>query len=96
MVSPNNVPIVTTGDATPLWRPSSPTTTRTHALLQTVNLKFSLELKTYEDLWKWSIASPAEFWDVVWDETGVVGTKGVAPVSVHPDRCKGVRYQSNV
>lgn len=68
------------GNSDALWRPTQPTTTRTHAFRQSVNEKFSLSLQSYEDLWEWSIGSPAEFWDLVWDETEVVGEKGSGPV----------------
>ncbi|GAA4570615.1 acetoacetate--CoA ligase [Planotetraspora kaengkrachanensis] len=35
---------------------------------------------TYEDVWKWSVDSPADFWTSVWDYFGVVGERGDGPV----------------
>ncbi|WP_169950484.1 acetoacetate--CoA ligase [Microbispora sp. H11081] len=34
----------------------------------------------YEDVWKWSVESPADFWTSIWDYFGVVGTRGDGPV----------------
>lgn len=64
----------------PLWSPTTnpPNTTRTFAFLRSINTKFQLNLSTYEDLWKWSVEHPSEFWDAVWDETDVLGVKGDA------------------
>ena len=41
-----------------------------------VNEMFNLSLKTYVDLYEWSVASPGAFWSLVWDETNVIGEKG--------------------
>lgn len=62
----------------PLWAPSTipPNTTRTFAFLRSINDKYNLHLLNYEDLWKWSVEHPSEFWDAVWDETDVLGVKG--------------------
>ncbi|MFC3983882.1 acetoacetate--CoA ligase [Streptosporangium jomthongense] len=34
----------------------------------------------YQDLWQWSVDSPAEFWASLWDYFGVVGERGAGPV----------------
>ena len=34
----------------------------------------------YQDLWKWSVESPADFWTSIWDYFGVVGDRGDGPV----------------
>lgn len=36
----------------------------------------ALGLADYESLWRWSVEKPADFWNRVWDEFGVVGDKG--------------------
>lgn len=53
---------------------SSPTV----KLLSTLNALYDLHppLVSYEDLHAFSVAHPARFWSVVWDEVGVVGEKG--------------------
>lgn len=44
--------------------------------MRTVNTKYSLSLSSYDELWKWSIANIANFWDLVWEETGIIGERG--------------------
>ncbi|MBB4914373.1 acetoacetate--CoA ligase [Streptosporangium saharense] len=34
----------------------------------------------YQDLWRWSVDSPAEFWASLWDYFDVVGERGAGPV----------------
>ncbi|MCT9928873.1 acetoacetate--CoA ligase [Planotetraspora sp. A-T 1434] len=34
----------------------------------------------YQDMWQWSVKSPAEFWTSVWDYFGVLGERGDGPV----------------
>jgi len=42
----------------------------------------------YDDLWRWSVTQPAEFWSAVWDYFEVLGDRGPGPVlagQVMPD-----------
>lgn len=48
-----------------LWRPSSPESTRIFQFLSQVAEKYGLSLKTYDDLWQWSVSEPAHFWGEV-------------------------------
>ncbi|KAG8986406.1 hypothetical protein FRB90_004043, partial [Tulasnella sp. 427] len=73
----------------PLWSPltTPPSETRTFAFLRSINEKYRPQpttLSTYEELWKWSVEHPAEFWDAVWDETDVLGVKGSSGAAVSP------------
>ena len=34
---------------------------------------------SYADLWDWSVAEPAAFWDSIWDYFGVLGQRGIGP-----------------
>jgi hypothetical protein len=72
-----------------LWSPQHPHATRTHALLEKINMSLDPEadLKHYSDLYNWSIGAPRTslhngttmqlFWSTIWDECGLVGEKGV-------------------
>jgi len=59
-----------------LWRPQDPQSARTHQFRRKINSLHTLSLQTYEELWKWSTENIGDFWNAVWDETGVIGTKG--------------------
>lgn len=64
-------------DATaPLYQPSDAESSATFRLRDLINAKYGLHLTTYADLHQWSISHVAEFWSLVWDETGVIGEKG--------------------
>ena len=63
-------------DPSLLWRPQDPRSTRTSYFRRRINSRHSLSLHTYEELWRWSIENIGDFWDAVWDETSVIGTKG--------------------
>ena len=34
----------------------------------------------YEEVWRWSVDSPAEFWTSIWDYFKVIGERGDGPV----------------
>ena len=38
------------------------------------------DLSTYDEIWQWSVAEPAEFWASVWDYFDVLGRRGGGPV----------------
>ncbi len=38
----------------------------------------------YDDLWRWSVTQPAEFWSAVWDYFEVLGDRGPGPVLTGP------------
>ncbi|RAL10447.1 acetoacetate--CoA ligase family protein [Aspergillus homomorphus CBS 101889] len=58
-----------------LWRHSSPQTTQIYDFIKTVNKKHALSIESYNDLWEWSIAEPAKFWEDVWHYTSIVAHK---------------------
>ncbi|GJJ07461.1 hypothetical protein Clacol_001663 [Clathrus columnatus] len=60
-----------------LWSPSSPASTSTFRFRDVVNKKYGLSLKTYNDLYTWSVENISEFWSLIWDETNIVGDKGI-------------------
>jgi acetoacetyl-CoA synthetase len=39
-----------------------------------------LDLGTYDDLWRWSVAQPGAFWASIWEYFGVLGRLGEGPV----------------
>ncbi|OCK78802.1 acetoacetate-CoA ligase [Lepidopterella palustris CBS 459.81] len=62
-------------DPTRLWDHPSPRSTPIWAFLNTINKKYNLQLKTYEDLHAWSIENIAKFWGEVWHSTGIRASK---------------------
>ncbi|KAK9473488.1 uncharacterized protein V1510DRAFT_414173 [Dipodascopsis tothii] len=55
-----------------LWRYDAPDKTQAAAFMAAVNAQHGLQLKSYEDLYAWSIAEIGPFWEAVWAFTRVV------------------------
>jgi acetoacetyl-CoA synthetase len=70
--------------AAPLWIPSTDRIAR-------ANLTRFGAGRAYSDLWKWSTASPEEFWGAMWDFAAVRGDRGTR-VAVALDRMPGARF----
>ncbi|KAF7355325.1 Acetoacetyl-CoA synthetase [Mycena sanguinolenta] len=63
-------------DDTPLHRPRNPEASAVFAFRDRVNAKYGLALRTYHDLWLWSISHVSLFWSETWDATNIIGEKG--------------------
>jgi acetoacetyl-CoA synthetase len=63
---------------TPLWSssPQRAAATQVMAFLQEANRRHGLKLSNYRELHAWSVAQPAEFWELIWDFCNVIGDKG--------------------
>ncbi|KAK9480738.1 hypothetical protein V1514DRAFT_275834 [Lipomyces japonicus] len=88
-----------------LWRYAHPETTQAWAFLQLINQKYDLQLKTYHDLFNWSVTNIADFWAEVWSFTHVVSSKPYtkvvdesAPIFPRPQFFTGARlsYAQNL
>lgn len=49
-----------------MWKPDPERSTNIHEFQSLVNHTFSLNLKTYEELWNWSAKHCADFWEMFW------------------------------
>jgi acetoacetyl-CoA synthetase len=63
-------------DQLPVYTPTNVDGTGTFQFLRKINNIYGTSLKTYSDLYQWSIDNIDLFWSSVWDDTGVVGDKG--------------------
>lgn len=64
-----------------MWSPKDVASTAMDRFRQTVNARFSLDLRTYDQLWQWSCTHLNDFWTTVWDETAVISSVG-APLAI--------------
>lgn len=62
---------------TKLWTHPDAEATQMTAFMRAVNRKYGLKLKSYEELYEWSIGDIGAFWGEVWDFTGVRAGEGV-------------------
>ena len=69
----------------PLWTPepddlkAAPMT----AFMRAAGERSGEAIDGFDALHAWSVADPAAFWDLVWDDTGVIGEKGVERLFGH-------------
>jgi acetoacetyl-CoA synthetase len=61
----------------PLWIPSGERAKLANLtrFLAFVDKKYSLNLESYAELYRWSIEKPTEFWSAMWEYTGVISSK---------------------
>ena len=84
-------------DLNVLWRPSSKI--KEESNLNQFIKNFVDEFKNqsdvkYEELWKWSIEKPENFWDSIWDYSNVLGEKGDILLQ-DKDKMPGARFFPN-
>ena len=61
-----------------LWAPDSGRDVPMRRFMRTASERAGTALEDYRALHAWSVNEPAAFWDLVWDEAGVIGEKGGA------------------
>ncbi len=78
----------------PLWTPSAQRVADANitAFARRAAERHGVDAGDYAALHAWSVAQPADFWNLLWDEHGIVaGTRGER-VMEHPERMPGVRW----
>src|SRR5689334_4123913 len=77
----------------PLWVPSPEriAQARITSFMRKVSTDAGVSLLTYEDLYRYSVNHPAEFWAHVWRFCGIRGSMGDRVVD-HPEQMPGARF----
>ena len=68
-----------------LWRHPAPESTQMWEFLQQMNKEHELQMKSYEDLYQWSIDNVSDFWAAVWQYTGIVSSTPFEEVDSQSD-----------
>ncbi|KAJ7377297.1 hypothetical protein OS493_030109 [Desmophyllum pertusum] len=55
-----------------MWKPKADRSTNIHDFQSVVNDAFDLNLKTYEELRKWSVTHHSDFWEMLWKYADIV------------------------
>jgi len=78
----------------PLWVPSEARRRAANLtrFIDLVNRKHGLRVRSYRELWEWSVAEIPEFWAAVWDFAGVVASRGYDQVVDDLTRFPGARW----
>ena len=82
-----------TATATRLWTPTPQQVARANltAFAAKIGARHGVDVTTYDALWRWSIDHKADFWREIWDDSGVIGTRGET-VLVDGDRMPGAKW----
>ena len=77
----------------PLWSPSARRVAEANitGFIAALNQAYKLELRTYRQLWRWSVENLEEFWDAVWQYGGVIGERGKRTLA-DPGRMPGALF----
>ncbi len=77
-----------------LWSPDEDRVDRARitGFRRFINERHGAGLAGQDELHRWSVANPEDFWSAVWDHCGVVGDKGQAPFLVNGQEMPGARW----
>lgn len=77
-----------------LWAPDSKrrTNSNMYRFMQRLNHSRGLSLKGYQDLHTWSVNHTSDFWEAVWQETGIHYSKSYTRVVDDADKMPGARW----
>ncbi len=74
-----------------IWSPTDPAATPMGSFAAAASARTGRGLSAWEALHQWSIEDREGFWDLVWDECGIVGEKGEAVIG-NADAMPGARF----
>ncbi len=79
---------------TPLWTPDAQRVAGTHVtrFMREVEKRHGLSLKTYTQLWQWSVDHLEDFWTDLWDFAGVIAETRGERALVDGDQMPGARF----
>ena len=77
-----------------LWEPSAERKAASNmaAFMARANAEKGAGANDYRALHRWSVEQPEAFWDLLWDDAGILGEKGAAPFLEDGDLMPGARF----
>jgi acetoacetyl-CoA synthetase len=81
----------------PLWTPPPERVAATNAaaFIKTVGETYRADLSGWDDLYRWSVAQPENFWTAVWDFGGIIADTRGDVVVENIDKMPGARWFPN-
>jgi acetoacetyl-CoA synthetase len=78
----------------PLWQPSAAALEASQLMrfMKSVNERYEAQVNNYQQLYNWSVDNSEEFWELVWEFSGVVASDQGSRVLENPDRMPGARW----
>ena len=77
-----------------LWSPTKEQidSSNLESLRQIINLKYDLNLSSYLDIHDWSVKNVDQFWEIVWNDTGIIYSQTFTKVVDDVDKMPGARW----
>tara|TARA_Y100000994_G_C15692433_1_gene442085 strand:- start:487 stop:2424 length:1938 start_codon:yes stop_codon:yes gene_type:complete len=77
-----------------LWSPTKEQidSSNLESLKQIINLKYDLNLSSYLDIHDWSVKNVDQFWEIVWNDTGIIYSQTFTKVVDDVDKMPGARW----
>ncbi len=78
----------------PLWMPTEPRiqSTNLYRFMERVNQKHGTDFSHYDPLFDWSVANPADLWELLWDELDILSSRRFDNVIDDPKKMPGARW----
>ena len=78
----------------PLWQPSSERINSSHMARFTrgVETKLGLQFSGYDELHRWSVEHPEQFWQWLWNDLEIISSRGCGRVLTDADQFPGARW----
>ena len=77
-----------------LWKPKNLNNTRMMQFLHKVNDLYSLQIKSYEGLHRWSIENIPDFWKEIWNSSGIIYSKKYTEIVDDVHKMPGAKWFS--
>jgi acetoacetyl-CoA synthetase len=77
-----------------IWRPDATRIADANLtrFMEGVSARLTLQIRSYEDLYRWSVKKPADFWTELAHFANVRADWGTGPVLKHPERLSGAGF----
>ncbi len=78
----------------PIWEPSDERNRQANItrFIGLINEKYGLEIKTYPELWSWSVENIADFWATMWEFADIRASRGYTEVVDDLSKFPGAKW----
>ncbi|MHA1113740.1 MAG: acetoacetate--CoA ligase, partial [Alphaproteobacteria bacterium] len=85
--------IMAAADEQPIWTPSKERIAQCNltAFMREAEKRHGVTLPDYDAVYNWSVDAPEDFWNLLWDFTGIVGEKGKTVIT-DADKMPGAKF----
>ena len=77
-----------------LWKPSEDQIKQTnmHTFMTEINHEYNKNIKTYKELWQWSVENISDFWAHMWDFAEIIASKKADQIIDDVNKMPGTKW----